>query len=199
MLAHGRFMALSLANASVNVAIYVYVFCAPRFVTEYLGLGPQSFGWLFIPIVTGILFGSLIAHRIAGRVSPERSVMLGHAVMLLAATFNIAVCALHVPAMPWALVALPAFSTGMIMTQPSLQLLALDCFPERRGLASSGYVAIQQFGNFLLSALLVPLLGSTTKMAICMAGLQLLGLAMFVAASLVSSRNVVQIELQAVL
>jgi DHA1 family bicyclomycin/chloramphenicol resistance-like MFS transporter len=70
----------------------------------------------------------------------------------------------------------------MIMTQPSLQLLALDCFPERRGLASSGYVAIQQFGNFLLSALLVPLLGSTTKMAICMTGLQLLGLAMFVAA-----------------
>jgi len=33
-----------------------------------------------------------------------------------------------------------------------------------------------------LSALLVPLLGSTTKMAICMGGLQLLGLAMFVAA-----------------
>ena len=184
MLAHGRFMALSLANASVNVAIYVYVFCAPRFVTEYLGLGPQSFGWLFIPIVTGILFGSLIAHRIAGRVSPERSVMIGHAVMLLAATFNIAVCALHVPAMPWALMALPVFSTGMIMTQPSLQLLALDCFPERRGLASSGYVAIQQFGNLLLSALMVPLLGSTTKMAICMAALQLLGLTMFVAARL---------------
>ena len=150
--------------------------------TEYLGLGAQSFGWLFIPIVTGILFGSLIAHRIAGRINPERSVMLGHAVMLLAATFNIAVCALHVPAMPWALVALPVFSTGMIMTQPSLQLLALDCFPERRGLASSGYVAIQQFGNFLLSALLVPLLGSTTEMSICMAALQLLGLAMFVAA-----------------
>jgi hypothetical protein len=61
----------------------------------------------------------------------------------------------------------------------------LDCFPERRGLASSGYVAIQQFGNFLLSALLVPLLGSTTMMAICMAALQLLGLAMFVAASFV--------------
>ncbi len=180
MLAHDRFIALALANAGVNVAIYVYIFSAPRFVIQYLGLGAQSFGWLFIPIVAGILLGSLVAHRIAGRISPERSVLLGHAVMMLAGTFNIAVCTLHASAMPWALVALPIFATGMTITQPSLQLLALDCFPNRRGLASSGYVAMQQFGNFLLSALLVPVLDSTVKMAVCMAVLQLLGLVMFV-------------------
>jgi DHA1 family bicyclomycin/chloramphenicol resistance-like MFS transporter len=179
MLAHGRFIALALANAGVNVAIYVYVFTAPRFVTEYLGLGAQSFGWVFIPIVAGILFGALVSHRIAGRVRPEHSVWIGHAIMLLAGTFNIAVCALHAPAMPWALVALPVFAAGMTITQPSLQLLALDCFPTRRGLASSGYVTTQQFGNLLLSALLVPLLDSTVKIAICMAGLQLFGLVMF--------------------
>ncbi|WP_230426785.1 multidrug effflux MFS transporter [Cupriavidus yeoncheonensis] len=182
MLAHGRFIALALANAGVNVAIYVYVFTAPRFVTQYLGLGAQSFGWVFIPIVGGILFGSFVSHRIAGRISPVHSVLLGHAVMLLAGTFNLAVCALHAPAMPWALVALPVFAAGMTITQPSLQLLALDCLPMRRGLAASGYVTTQQFGNFLLSALLVPLLDSIVKMAICMAGLQLFGLVMFVAA-----------------
>jgi len=182
ILVHGRFIRLALANAGVNVAIYVYVFTAPRFVTQYLGLGAQSFGWVFIPIVTGILIGSLVSHRIAGRISPERTVLLGHAVMVLAGTFNIAVSAFHAPAMPWALVALPVFAIGMTVTQPSLQLLALDCFPERRGLASSGYVSMQQFGNFLLSALLVPLLDSTLRMAICMAVLQLLGLVMFVAA-----------------
>ncbi|SAL03163.1 major facilitator transporter [Caballeronia calidae] len=182
MLVDGRFIALALANAGVNVAIYVYVFTAPRFVTQYLGLSAQSFGWVFIPIVAGILFGSFVAHRIAGRISPVHSVLLGHAVMLLAGTFNLVVCTLRAPAMPWALVALPVFATGMIMTQPSLQLLALDCLPMRRGLASSGYVTTQQFGNFLLSALLVQLLDSTIKMAICMTGLQLLGLVMFVAA-----------------
>jgi len=182
MLTQRRFIALALANAGVNVAIYIYVFAAPRFVTEHLGLDAQSFGWLFIPIVSGILVGSLISHRIAGRMSPERSVMLGHAGMLLAGAFNIAVTVLHAPAFPWALVALPVFAAGMTITQPSLQLLALDCFPERRGLASSGYVTVQQFGNFLLSAFLVPLLlDSTVKMALCMAGLQLFGLIMFVA------------------
>lgn len=66
------------------------------------------------------------------------------------------------------------------MTQPSLQLLALDCFPERRGLASSGYVTAQQIGNLLSSALLVPLLlDSTMKMALGMAGLQIAGLVAF--------------------
>ncbi|ODV44247.1 multidrug transporter CflA [Cupriavidus sp. UYMMa02A] len=183
MLTHWRFIALTLANAGVNLGIYLYVFAAPTFVSRHLGLGAQSFGWLFIPIVAGILLGSLVSHRIAGNISPERSVLLGHAVMLLAGILNIAVTTLHAPAMPWALMALPVFAAGMTITQPSLQLLALDCFPERRGLASSGYVTGQQFGNFLTAALLVPLLlDSTVKMALCMAGLQLLGLTMFVAA-----------------
>ena len=180
MLSSRRFMALALANAGVNLAIYVYVFAAPRFVFQHLGLGAQSFGWLFIPIVAGIILGALVAHRIAGRASAEASVIQGHAVMMAAGAFNLAVTILHVPAMPWALVALPIFAAGMTMTQPSLQLLALDCFPERRGLASSGYVTVQQVGNLLSSALLVPLLlDSTVKMAIGMAGLQLAGLVAF--------------------
>jgi DHA1 family bicyclomycin/chloramphenicol resistance-like MFS transporter len=66
------------------------------------------------------------------------------------------------------------------MTQPSLLVMALDCFPERRGLASSCYLTVQQFGNFLSSALLVPLLlGNTLHLAIGMAVLQCLGLLMF--------------------
>ncbi|WP_026035842.1 multidrug effflux MFS transporter [Cupriavidus sp. BIS7] len=180
MLSSRRFMALALANAGVNLAIYIYVFAAPRFVYQHLGLGAQSFGWLFIPIVTGIIAGALVAHRIAGRTSPEASVILGHAVMLVAGAVNVAVTVMHAPAMPWALVALPVFAAGMMMTQPSLQLLALDCFPERRGLASSGYVTVQQVGNLLSSALLVPLLlDSTVKMALGMAGLQLAAFAAF--------------------
>ncbi|CAG9185938.1 multidrug effflux MFS transporter [Cupriavidus pinatubonensis] len=180
MLTHWRFVALTLANAGVNVGIYVYIFAAPTFVTRHLGLGAQSFGWLFIPIVAGIMLGSLVSHRMAGRISPVRSVLLGHAVMLFAGISNIVLTALHAPAMPWALIALPVYGAGMTITQPSLQLLALDCFPERRGLVSSGYVTVQQFGNFLMSALLVPLLlDSTVKLAVCMAALQLFGLAMF--------------------
>jgi DHA1 family bicyclomycin/chloramphenicol resistance-like MFS transporter len=93
---------------------------------------------------------------------------------------NIGVNAMRATPMPWDLVALPIFALGMMMTQPSLQVMALDCFPQRRGLASSCYVTVQQFGNFLSSALLVPLLlGNTLHMAFGMAILQCLGLLVF--------------------
>ena len=68
----------------------------------------------------------------------------------------------------------------MMLTQPGLQLLALNCFPARLGLASSGYVTVQQASNALSSALLVPfLLGSTLHLALGVAALQLLALLAF--------------------
>ncbi|MGF6695593.1 DHA1 family bicyclomycin/chloramphenicol resistance-like MFS transporter [Paraburkholderia sp. MM5496-R1] len=180
LFANPRFVALAFANAAVNLGIYLYVLAAPTFVVKHLGLGAQSFGYLFVPIVVGLIAGAAIAHRIAGQGSPVRSVMLGHMVMIAAGVINIGVNAVHASPLPWSLVALPIFAAGMMITQPSLQVMALDCFPERRGLASSCYVTVQQFGNFLSSALLVPiLLGSTLYMALGMAILQCLGLLMF--------------------
>jgi DHA1 family bicyclomycin/chloramphenicol resistance-like MFS transporter len=180
LLANPRFVALSLANAAVNLGIYLYVLAAPTFVVKHLGLGEQSFGYLFIPIVAGLIAGAAVAHRAAGQGGPTRNVLVGHLIMVLAGVINISVNGMHASPMPWALVALPVFALGMMMTQPFLQVLALDCFPQRRGLASSCYVTVQQFGNFLSSALLVPmLLGSTLYMALGMAVLQGFGLVMF--------------------
>jgi DHA1 family bicyclomycin/chloramphenicol resistance-like MFS transporter len=180
LLGDGRFLLICLANAAVNVAIYLYVLSAPTFVIQYLGLGPQDFAWLFLPIVGGLLVGAFAAHRVAGRMSAARSVLLGHAVMLVATLLNIGV-SLWLPAgIPWSLLALPLFGLGLMLTQPGLQLLALDRFPEHRGLASSGYITLQQAGNALSSALLVPLLlGSTLRLALAMAALQYLGLLAF--------------------
>lgn len=180
LLGDGRFLLICLANATVNVAIYLYVLSAPTFVTQHLGLGPQAFAWLFLPIVGGLLVGGFAAHRVAGRLSPASSVLLGHAVMSLATLLNIAVNLWLPVGVPWSLLALPLFGLGLMLTQPGLQLLALDRFPSRRGLASSAYITLQQAGNALSSALLVPLLlGSTLDLALGMAALQYLGLLAF--------------------
>lgn len=180
LLGDRRFLLICLANAAVNVAIYLYVLSAPSFVTRHLGLGPQDFAWLFLPIVGGLLLGAFAAHRVAGRMTAARSVLLGHAVMLIATLLNIGINLWLPPGIPWSLLALPLFGLGLMLTQPGLQLLALDCFPERRGLASSGYITVQQAGNALSAALLVPLLlGSTLSLALGMAALQYLGLLAF--------------------
>ena len=84
-----RFLALALANAAVNLGIYLYVLAAPTFVVKHLGLGEQSFGYLFVPIVVGLIAGAAVAHRAAGRGSPSRSVILGHLVMIVAGVINI--------------------------------------------------------------------------------------------------------------
>jgi DHA1 family bicyclomycin/chloramphenicol resistance-like MFS transporter len=178
-----RFIALACSNAFVNLAIYLYVFSAPSFVVNHLHLGEQSFGYLFVPIVLGLVAGAVVAHRIAGTTSPGRSVLLGHAVMIVAGVVNIGVNAMHAPPLPWDLVALPIFGLGLMITQPSLQLLALDCFPERRGLASSCYLTVQQFGYLVSAAFLAPLLlDDTLHMACAMAVLQCLGMLMFMIA-----------------
>lgn len=180
LLRDARFLLICLANAGVNVAIYLYVLSAPVFVVRHLGLGEQSFAWLFLPLVAGLLLGALAAHRLVGRLATNSGVLLGHGVMLSAGLLNIAL-ALWLPvALPWAVLALPLFGVGLMLTQPGLQVLAMDCFPQRRGLASSVFVTLQQFGNALSAALLVPLLlGSTLHLALGMAGLQLLGLLAF--------------------
>lgn len=180
LLGDSRFLLLCLANAAVNSAIYLYVLSAPTFVSQHLGLGPQSFAWLFLPIVGGLILGSFAAHRVAGRLPAATGVRLGHGVMLVATLLNIGVCLWLPVGVPWSLLALPLFSLGLMLTQPGLQLLALDRFPDRRGLASSGYITIQQASNALSSALLVPLLlGSTLSLALGLAALQYLGLLAF--------------------
>jgi DHA1 family bicyclomycin/chloramphenicol resistance-like MFS transporter len=63
---------------------------------------------------------------------------------------------------------------------PSLQLRALDLFPDNRGLASSCLSVTQTSTNVLTAAVLAPLLwGTTMTLALGMAGFLLAGLAVF--------------------
>ncbi len=176
VLGHRQFLLLCLANAGGYMALYVYIFAAPVFVTQHLGLSAQSFAWLFVPLVGGMLAGSVLGHRMAGRYSAWHTVLLGQVIMFTAAGLNIALAALVAPGLPWSLIALPVFAAGFMLTQPSLQLLALDCLPQRRGLASSGYITVQHLCNTASVALLLPLImGSTLSLALSMLALQLLG------------------------
>ena len=100
--------------------------------------------------------------------------------MALAGIINIGINAVPLPAFPWALLPLPDFALGMMLTQPSLQMLALDCVPNRQGLTSSCYMSVQQVASTVSSALLVPALASSMlHMALGMAGLQIVGALIF--------------------
>ena len=82
--------------------------------------------------------------------------------MGLAAAGNYLFHALHAPVLPWSVAPIALYSFGMALAFPTLTLLALDLFPEQRGLASSCQSFVQTAGAALV-ALLAPLVWETSR------------------------------------
>lgn len=161
VLGHRRFQLLVLAVGFNFNGFFQYVLSAPVFVMGHLGLSPQGFGWLFVPCVTGMMAGSALSGRLAGRWSQERTIAAGYAIMVLAGTANAAWHATFAPTLPWSVLPIGIYTLGMALAMPSLSLLALDLFPERRGMAASVQSFVQMGINALTAAVLAPLLWQT--------------------------------------
>jgi DHA1 family bicyclomycin/chloramphenicol resistance-like MFS transporter len=186
MLAGREFMYLSLALALNFNGMFLYVLSAPVFLMQHLGLTAQAFAWLFVPFVAGMMLGSFISGRLAGRISERRTILLGYALMSLAAIGNLLINLAGHASLPWAIVPLPLYTLGMALAMPSLQLKALDLYPEQRGLASRLPGAVQTGISAITAALLAPLLWTTPLwLALGMAGCMTIGLGCFLQAQLV--------------
>ncbi len=164
---------------SFNFAgFFLYIMSAPEFLIRILGVPETGFLWLFGPAMFGLVCGAWISGRLAGRMTPTRTIRFGYLLMGLAALGNLGL-SLWVPAsLPWSVLPIPLYTVGMSLTMPSLTLLALDPFPTRRGLAASCQMFLQSMFNSLLAGLIAPALwGSTLTLALGMAGLLSLGAA----------------------
>lgn len=183
VLSNGEFIRLSAALTCNFNGMFLYVLSAPVFLIEHLGLTSQDFAWLFVPCVAGMMLGAFLSGRLAGRLSARRTISLGYVLMIVAVAANLALNLATAPALPWAILPLPVYTTGMALAVPSLQLLALDLYPERRGLASSCQGAVQTGTSAFTAAILAPLLwASPLTLALGMAGFMALGLITFLIA-----------------
>ena len=105
-----------------------------------------------------------------------RTIALGYLVMAGAVVGNVSLNLALPPALPWSVLPLFIYTLGMSLAMPSLTILALDPFPEQRGLAASCQTFFQSGFNSLAAALIAPALwGSTLTLALGMAGLMALG------------------------
>ncbi|MES2262298.1 MAG: multidrug effflux MFS transporter [Pseudomonadota bacterium] len=134
--------------------LFVYITAAPVMLPTQLGLGPDQFGWLFVPSVAGIFLGALAANRIAGRVSFARQIGIGFCFLITAASCNVVYHLLHAPSLPWSVAPLFFYTFGMSMVAPGATLLGLDLFPHLRGTAAS----CQSFATTLLGAVVAGLI-----------------------------------------
>jgi MFS transporter, DHA1 family, multidrug resistance protein len=165
------------AALSLNFAgFFIYVLSAPVFLMQHLSLPETAFLWLFGPAMGGLLCGSWLSGRLAGKLSLSRSIALGYAVMITAASLNIGLNLALPPGLPWSVLPLFVYTTGMSLAMPCLTILALDPYPEQRGLAASCQTFLQSTVNGLAAALIAPVLWvSTLGLALGMGGLLLLG------------------------
>ncbi len=149
------FYPLALAGTLNFNALWVYIASAPAVVLDLLKLGPQQFGWLFVPAISGMMFGAFLSGRLAGRMSAAATVRLGYLIMLVAAALNLGVAwLLSEPRVPWSVLLIGANAIGIGINFPTLTLLLLDRFPHHRGAVSS----MQTFVSLLISALMAGLI-----------------------------------------
>lgn len=156
------FLPLALAGTLGFNALFVYIASAPAFVIGVLGLDEQQFAWLFIPAIGGLMLGSFLSARLAGRISASATVRLAYAVMLGASALNLGVAlGLSEPAVPWSVLPIGLHAVGIGLAMPTLTLLLLDRFPNHRGSVSSLQTFVSLVGSALLAGLISPLISAS--------------------------------------
>jgi MFS transporter, DHA1 family, multidrug resistance protein len=157
-----QFVPLALTVTFSIGGLFLYITCAPAFVLGVLHLSQNQFPWLFVPAISGLVLGSTLAARLAGRVNARVVLGAGYAIMLVAALAGILVAWLVVPArVPWAVLPLAIGAIGINLTAPTINLLVLDRFPRHRGAASSVQAFVTLTFNALLAGLFGPLLADS--------------------------------------
>lgn len=179
---NARFWLLTLALSGNFAAFFLYIAAAPEFVRTTLGLGPNQFGWLFIPAMSGVMLGAFLSGRAAKRFGPQRTVRMGYAVMAVAVALSVGYNLTQPPNVPWAIAPIAIYTTGMAMATPSITLLTLDLFSSMRGLVSSMQGFAQTMMMTIVSAFLAPALaGSVAALAWGNLGLMVVGAAGWIA------------------
>jgi len=141
--------------------LFLYIAAAPVFLTKHLGLGPDQFGWQFIPSVAGIFLGALFANRLAGKMPIPRQVLIGFSFLIGAALFNVCYHLFFPPALPWSVAPLFFYTFGMSVVAPGAQLMVLDLFPHIRGIVASCQSFTLTMLAALVSAVIAPLLSQS--------------------------------------
>ncbi|MCL2297172.1 MAG: multidrug effflux MFS transporter [Proteobacteria bacterium] len=156
-----EFILLALTSALNFGGFFIYIAGAPSFLIKLLGVSEQGFAWLFVPMILGIVSGSTIGGKLAGRISPERIITIGYLCMGAACVLNLSLC-LFLPAnVMWNVLPIMLYTTGTSMVTPNAFLFMLATFPTMRGLASSLQGFVQFSLAALISALLVPLIDTS--------------------------------------
>lgn len=136
---------------------FIYVLASPVFLVKQLGLSEHQFSYMFIPTVCGMVLGSYLARRAAGRYSRQLVVKSAFVWMAVMALLNLLICFIFPTTVLLNILPIALFNVGMALAMPVLSLAALDRYPKIRGTAASGQAFIQMLLSTVSAGLIAPL------------------------------------------
>lgn len=168
--------------AAFNFAgLFLMIASAPAICFGLWKLGSLDLWKLFVFAMGGILLGSQLSGFVATRWNHRRTLKVGYLVMICACIAHLAYGALIAnPSWPVAAIPIAAYAAGSSLAYPSLTVMLLDRFPERRGAAAS----LQTFSSLALNGLVAGLISpyaalSTMRLAVGQTLIMLAGLASY--------------------
>ena len=138
---------------------FLYVLASPIFLVKHLGLNQSQFGYMFIPTVCGMMLGSYLAKRAAGKYTRQQAVKFAYAWMSAVVAMNVLSCFLLTGShnqVIYLILPIALFNIGIALAMPVLSIAALDRHPRIRGTAASGQAFIQMLLSTVSAGLVVP-------------------------------------------
>jgi MFS transporter, DHA1 family, multidrug resistance protein len=156
-----EFAKLCISLGAVFAGFFVYVLGSPQFLGKLLGFSPQQYGYFFVCTVCGMVLGSYLARRVAGKYTSQRVLRMAYSWMFAIVMLNVFICYVF-PANPiYNILPIALFNVGMGLVMPIISLAALDRHPKIRGTAASGQAFVQMLFSTVSAGIIVPLVWSS--------------------------------------
>ncbi len=175
-LKHPLFIRLVLAQSFIFGGFFVYIAGSASLIFDHLKLGPEDFWVQFVPMVTGMILGAWLSHRLSNKNAPNQIIYLSVSIGGFAALLNLMLLFITSPTILTIIPTISLYAFALSLGLPALSILAMDCLPEKRGMAASLQSLLQMGMAALVSIMLVPFVHSSLfAMAGSMFALWLMG------------------------
>lgn len=152
------FQGAAASSALCFFSFSLYIGAAAPFIGQILHLEVTDFGWLFVPLVLGMITGSATSARVSRSLSRAKQLQIGFSVLLFGNALNLVVFYLPNPTVPWAVIPLGIGTFGLALINPPLLMMAVTVHQTRLGLANSLLSFESTMVFAAVSSLLAPML-----------------------------------------
>lgn len=179
-----------LAVAALFGCIGLYISSSAAFVIGILRLPETAFGWLFVPMIGGMVVGAGIGGRLAHRLKRRSIVAIGFGTVAAASVINVMYNLTATASVPLTVMPLALLTLGIGIVMPIMSVGILDILPKKRGLAASMMNFTQMAVFAFISAGLAPVLfHSATALALGAAGLAILSAVLWAVGERLAERH----------